>query len=162
MVSDSITKLRSIMNTPVTKIKYCKWCGKPFEVKSPNQKYCPANISRCGQEAKRESWRKASEKYRKNYKDVLSISQVYKLGSGLLSSAPKSNFDDEYLAIQKEKKRLKLGCIWFGLGLWIQLTDNFFEIIIKRNIIPLLELYPQILILILILLGIFIFGIYYK
>ena len=149
------------MNIQVTKIKYCEWCGKPFEVKSPNQRYCSVNISKCSQEAKRESWRKASKKYRDNYKDVLFVSQVYKLGSGLLSSSPQSNFDDEYLAIQKEKKRLKLGCFWLGLSFWIQSTDSF-EIIIKRNIIHMLELYPQILILILILLGIFILGIYHK
>lgn len=28
------------MNNQVTIIKYCGWCGDPFEVKSPNQKYC--------------------------------------------------------------------------------------------------------------------------
>jgi hypothetical protein len=144
----------------ITAIKYCKWCGKPFEVKSPNQKYCSTTISNCSKEAKRESWRKASKKYRKNYKDILYISQVYKLGSGLLSSNPHINFDDEYLAIQKEKKRLKLGCIWFGLSFVIQFSENFIGIIIKRNIIPTFELYPQLLVFFVFIIGVLIFGIY--
>ncbi|MCE7698808.1 MAG: hypothetical protein K8E24_008265 [Methanobacterium paludis] len=32
------------MSKNFTAIKYCKWCGEPFEVKSPNQKYCSPDI----------------------------------------------------------------------------------------------------------------------
>lgn len=150
------------MNIRTTTVRYCKWCGKPFEVKSPNQKYCPISISDCSKEAKRESWRKAAKKYRENYKDNLHISQVYKLGSGLLGCSPQTNFDEEYRAIQKEKKRLKLSCMSIGLSFGIQFTEDFVEIMLKRNLIPIFKVYPQLLILVLILVGIAIFGIYHK
>ena len=39
------------MNNKVTSIKYCKWCGDPFEVKSPNQKYCSPSKKKCSKEA---------------------------------------------------------------------------------------------------------------
>jgi hypothetical protein len=146
----------------VTAIKYCKWCGKPFEVKSPNQKYCPEDISNCSQEAKRESWRKASGKYRNNYKGISTISQEYKLGSGLLSCHSQADFDKEYLAIQKEKKRLKLNGVMIGLSAGIQLTSRpVIENTLQRGITPFFD-NPQLLILVIMLVGVIIFGVYHK
>lgn len=105
------------MSQKVTRIKYCSWCGEPFELKSPNQKYCSSKEKKCSVEAKRENWRKASSKYRKKYKHI-SIPQLYKMGSGFLSSTPQKNFNLEYEAIQKEKKRLRLQGLlgFFPLG----------------------------------------------
>ncbi len=131
-------------------------------MKSPNQKYCPADISNCSQEAKRESWRKASGKYRKNYKDIPTLSQVYKLGSGLLSCHSQVDFDKEYLAIQKEKKRLKLHGVMIGLSAGIQLTSRpFIENTLQRGINPFFD-NPQLLFLVIILVGVLVFGIYHK
>ena len=147
----------------VTVIRYCKWCGDPFEVKSPNQKYCHPDDKKCSQESKRESWRKAASKYRSNYKNVLQISQVYKLGSGFLSSKPKNDFDEEYTAILKEKKRLKLNGMMIGLSAGFQITSRpLFQGALKLDSIPALELYPYFLVLTVVLVGFIIFGIYYK
>jgi hypothetical protein len=149
------------MSKNFTAIKYCKWCGEPFEVKSPNQKYCSPDIKNCSKEAKRESWRKAAHKYRENYKDVLKISQVYKLGSGFLSSNPKEEFNAEYKAIQKEKKRLKLNSIGIGFWFWVQYNLPFMRNLLERGNDP-LELYPALLIIGILLLSTVIFGVYYK
>ncbi|OEC88287.1 MULTISPECIES: hypothetical protein [Methanobacterium] len=145
-----------------TVIRYCKWCGDPFEVRSPNQKYCHPDDKNCSQESKRESWRKAASKYRKNYKNILQISQVYKLGSGLLGSTPKENFDEEYVAILKEKKRLKLnGMIFLSTG--VQFTSrSLFQDVLRMDTAPMLELYPYFLVLAVVLVGFVVFGIYYK
>lgn len=151
------------MKGKFTAIKYCNWCGDPFEVKSPNQKYCHHDNKNCSQEAKRESWRKAAGKYRKKYKNVLQISQVYKLGSGLLSSKPNEDFDKEYLAVVKEKKRLKLNGVIIGLSTGIQFAFRpLEESPLQRNLFPLLELYPYLLVLAILLVGIVVFGIYYE
>ncbi|MCE7698810.1 MAG: hypothetical protein K8E24_008275 [Methanobacterium paludis] len=149
------------MSKNFTAIKYCKWCGEPFEVKSPNQKYCSPDIKNCSKEAKRESWRKAAHKYRENYKDVLKISQVYKLGSGFLSSNPKEEFNAEYKAIQKEKKRLKLNSIGIGFWFWVQYNLPFMRNLLERGNDP-LELYPALIIIGILLLSTVIFGVYYK
>ncbi len=146
-----------------TAIRYCKWCGDPFEVRSPNQKYCHPDDKSCSQESKRESWRKAASKYRKNYKNILQISQVYKLGSGFLSSTPKNDFDEEYTAILKEKKRLKLNGIMVGLSTGIQFSSRpLFQSALRLDSAPALELYPYFLVLAFVLVGFIVFGIYYK
>ena len=151
------------MNRELTAIKYCGWCGEPFEVKSPNQKYCSPDIKDCSKEAKRESWRKAAYKYRKNYKDVLLVSQVYKLGSGWLSSSPKNDFNDEYLAIQKEKKRLKINSLMVGAGLWAQMASQFFmRNVLQRETISLVEFWPQIVVLILLVMAVLFLGDYFQ
>jgi hypothetical protein len=150
------------MKGKFTAIKYCNWCGDPFEVKSPNQKYCHHDNKNCSQEAKRESWRKAAGKYRKKY-NVLQISQVYKLGSGLLSSKPNEDFDKEYLAVVKEKKRLKLNGVIIGLSTGIQFAVRpLEESPLQRNLLPLLELCHYLLVLAILLVGIVVFGIYYE
>ncbi len=147
----------------VTAIKYCKWCGDPFEVRSPNQKYCHPDDKNCSQESKRESWRKAASKYRKNYKNILQISQVYKLGSGFLSSTPKNDFDEEYRAILKEKKRLKLNGLMIGLSAGLQFTSRpLFENTLQRGALPVAELNPYLLVLIFALVFAVVFGIYYR
>jgi hypothetical protein len=151
------------MNKEITIIKYCNWCGDPFEVKSPNQKYCPSDEKDCSKEAKRESWRKASNNYRNNYKNVLNISQVYKLGSGWLSSTPKNDFNEEYLAIQKEKKRLNINSIAVGLPLWIQMTAG----LSMRNFLPRVhfsigEIWPLLIVLLVFIIFVLILGYHYK
>ncbi len=140
------------MMDKITTIKYCNWCGNPFEVKSPNQKYCSPSKMDCSKEAKRESWRKAASRYRKKYKGILQISQVYKTGTGLLSSKPYDDFDKEYLAIIKEKKRLKLNGILIGLGPMFQFTlESVVETPLNRNIFLIFETYPYLLVLALLL-----------
>jgi|WetSurMetagenome_2_1015567.scaffolds.fasta_scaffold327215_2 hypothetical protein len=150
------------MSKNFTAIKYCKWCGEPFEVRSPNQKYCSPDIKNCSKEAKRESWRKAAHKYRENYKDVLKISQVYKLGSGFLSSNPKEEFNAEYRAIQKEKKRLRLNSIGIGFWFWVQYNLPFMRNLLERGNDPVIDLYPALIIIGILLLSTVIFGAYYK
>ena len=151
------------MSKKVTSIRYCQWCGDPFEVRSPNQKYCPQDEKDCSREAKRESWRKASYKYRDRYKNVLTISQVYKLGSGWLSSSAKNDFNEEYLAIQKEKKRLKINGILAGACLWGQMTWQFsFRNVFNRTSITIEELWPLLIILMVFLASILILGYYQK
>ena len=146
-----------------TAIRYCKWCGDPFEVRSPNQKYCHPDNKDCSKESKRESWRKAASKYRKNYKNILQISQVYKLGSGLLSSTPKEDFEEEYTAILKEKKRLKLNGMVIGLSTGLQFTSRpLLQDALRMDFAPALELYPYFLVLAVVLVGFVVFGIYSK
>lgn len=147
------------MSKKITAIKYCQWCGDPFEVRSPNQKYCPAGEKNCSREAKRESWRKASHKYRDQYKNVLSISQVYKLGSGWLSSNPKNDFNEEYLAIQKEKKRLKINSVMAGASIWVQMSWQFsMRNAIQRGNIAIEEIWPLLIILVVFLILVLMLG----
>jgi hypothetical protein len=146
-----------------TALKYCKWCGDPFEVKSPNQQYCLSDLKNCSQEAKRESWRRASDKYRKKYKNFLSISSVYKLGSGFLGSKPKKDFDKEHLAVQKEMERLRINGMLAGVFLWIQLTcPLFMRNILQRESFSVIDVYPQLIVLIILVAGFLIFGSYQK
>lgn len=149
------------MSRKFTTIRYCQWCGDPFEVKSPNQKYCPKGEKNCSKEAKRESWRKASHKYRDKYKNVISLPQVYKLGSGWLSSTPQNDFNDEYMAIQKEKKRLKINEILAGACLWAQMTSEFsMRNFLQRGSITVEELWPVLVILVIFLAFLLLFGYY--
>jgi hypothetical protein len=147
------------MSRELTAIKYCSWCGDPFEMKSPNQKYCPSDIKDCSKEAKRESWRKAAYKYRKKYKDVLAISQVYKLGSGWLSSTPNNDYNAEHLAIQKEKKRLKINTLIAGACLWAQMNSQFFmRNVLKFERISIDDFWPQIVVLIILIIAVLFLG----
>ena len=149
------------MSKKLTLIIYCNWCGDPFEVNSPNQKYCSSDLKNCSQESKRESWRKSAYKYRKNYKNILSISQVYKLGSGFLSSKAKTNFDEEYQAIQKEKKRLEINGIVAGVCIWVHFTCPFFNRnFLVRDNISFSDVYPQLIMLIILVVALHIFGTY--
>lgn len=151
------------MKKKFTAIKFCKWCGDPFEVRSPNQRYCFPSKKNCSREAKRESWRKAAYRYRKKYKNVLRISQVYKTGTGFLSSKPQDDFDKEYLAIVKERKRLKLKGYLLCLSPLLQFTNRYFmETPLNRNVYSIFELYPYLLVIVLLLAGLIVFGIYYN
>jgi hypothetical protein len=150
------------MNNKVTAIKYCKWCGDPFEVRSPNQKYCSSSKSNCSMEAKRESWRKAADKYRKKYKNVLQISQVYKTGTGFLGSTPYEDFDKEYAALVKEKKRLRLNGLIFVLSPLIQyIFRPLMESPVNRSIFSSFEVIPLLLVFVLFV-GFVAFGICYN
>lgn len=154
--------MASTMKPGVTKIKYCLWCGDPFEMKSPNQKYCSPSRKNCSKEAKRESWRKATSKYRNRYKNVLQISQVYKIGTGFLSSTPHENFDKEYAALIKERKRLKLNGLLIGLSPFIQLNFRpFMEGPANRSIYSVIEAYPYLLIVVVALALILLLGFNY-
>jgi len=150
------------MNNKVTAIKYCKWCGDPFEVRSPNQKYCSPSKKNCSKEAKRESWRKAAGRYRKKYKNVLQISQVYKMGTGFLGSKPYDDFDKEYAALIKERKRLKLNGLLIGLTPFLQFACRpLMESPINRGVFSTVEAYPY-LAFVLLLGGFIVLGIYYN
>lgn len=150
------------MNNKVTAIKYCKWCGDPFEVRSPNQKYCSPSKKNCSKEAKRESWRKAAGRYRKKYKNVLQISQVYKMGTGFLGSKPYDDFDKEYAALIKERKRLKLNGLLIGLTPFLQFVCRpLMESPINRGVFSTVEAYPY-LAFALLLGGFIVLGIYYN
>ncbi|MCK9150509.1 hypothetical protein [Methanobacterium alcaliphilum] len=156
-------KYEVFMGNQFTTIKYCNWCGDPFEVKSPNQKYCSPGNKNCSHEAKRESWRKAASKYRKNYKDTLLISQMYKLGSGFLGSSAEKDFNQEYKSIQKEKKRLKLNSILFGLCIYIELgCQHLIRNLFQRGTISYVESNPGILIILLIIVFAIIVGLYWR
>jgi hypothetical protein len=151
------------MKPEVTKIKFCLWCGDPFEMKSPNQKYCPPSRKNCSEEAKRESWRKAATRYRNRYKNVLQLSQVYKIGTGFLSSTPHKDFDKEYDALVKERKRLKLNGLLIGLTPFIQLNFRpFMEGPTNRGIYSIMEAYPYLFTGLLAIMLIILLGCYYK
>ncbi|MGB9937539.1 MAG: hypothetical protein ACPK7O_07440 [Methanobacterium sp.] len=150
------------MNNKVTAIKYCRWCGDPFEIKSPNQKYCSPSKKNCSKEAKRESWRNAASKYRKKYRNVLQISQVYKTGTGLLSSKPHEDFDKEYVAIVKERRRLKLNGFLIGLSPLLQFTCRpLIDAPLNRGVFSVFEAYPYLLVFA-VFLGLIAFGIYHE
>ncbi len=53
---------------------------------------------------KRESWRKAADKYRKKYKKVLQISQVYKKGTGFLEEHLMKILIKSMLALVNKKR----------------------------------------------------------
>ena len=108
----------------------------------PNQKYCSSDLKNCSQESKRESWRKAAYKYRRNYK-------------------AKTNFDEEYQAIQKEKKRLEINGIVAGVCIWVHFTCPFFNRnFLVRDNISFSDVYPQLIMLIILVVALHIFGTY--
>jgi len=151
------------MKPKVTRIKFCLWCGDAFEMKSPNQKYCPPSKKNCSKEAKRESWRRAATKYRSRYKNVLQVSQVYKIGTGFLSSTPHDDFDKEYAALIKERKRLKLNGLLIGLSPFLQLNFRpFMEVPTNRGIYSVMESYPYLFLGLLAILLIILLGFYYE
>lgn len=150
------------MTSRFTKIRQCKWCGDFFEASSPNQQYCTGEFKNCSEESKKESWRKASSQYRNRYKDVCFLSSVYKLGSGFLGSFPENDFYKEHLAIRKEKNRLNLKAVNIGSAAVL----NFSRILSVENFIDdaayyIIESYPQLMILGIILLGALMFFIFF-
>lgn len=84
---------------------FCFSCGKPiYAYKGHGQKYCKS----CSRNIRLERVRLLRLAYYKKWKDALPSD----LGTGWLSQNPKIdfnfNFNEEYLAIQREKKRLGL------------------------------------------------------
>ncbi|MTK63876.1 MAG: hypothetical protein F8N15_04965 [Methanobacterium sp.] len=150
------------MKPKVTRIKFCLWCGDPFEMKSPNQKYCSPSRKNCSEEAKRESWRRAANKYRNRYKNVLHLSQVYKIGTGFLSGTPHKDFDKEYAALIKERKRLKLNGLLIGLCPFIQFNFRpFMESSANRGIYSIMESYPYLFLCLVAIMLVIFLGFYY-
>ena len=80
-------------------LKKCRWCKKEFETEIPNKLYCNDEHRI---EANKESSRKSTRKYYKNNK----LSQILRVvGTTTISPHPKPDFEDEYIAIQKEIKK---------------------------------------------------------
>jgi hypothetical protein len=132
-------------------------------MKSPNQKYCPSSRKNCIDEAKRESWRKSTRKYRNRYKNVLHLSQVYKIGTGFLSGTRHEDFDKEYAALIKERKRLKLNGLLIGLSPFLQLNFTpFMEVPTYRGIYSIMDSYPYLFPGLLAIMLIILLGFYYE
>lgn len=90
--------------------KHCKYCGKPFTKTHNRQVYCS---DKCRLNARREQKARYQAKRRKKIKQKLLIVDEYKkynLGSYGTSANGhrKSKFSQEYIAIQKEMKRIGL------------------------------------------------------
>lgn len=88
----------------------CKYCGKPFNKVHNREMYCSDT---CCLNALREQKAKYQRKRRLNIKSgLIIVDEIKRYGVGSygtsLSEHPKSNFHDELVAIQKEKRRLKL------------------------------------------------------
>ena len=88
----------------------CKYCGKPFTKRHNRQMYCSES---CRTNAKREQKARYQAKRRKKIKQKILIVDEYKkynLGSYGTSANGhrKDTFSQEYIAIQKEMKRIGL------------------------------------------------------
>lgn len=96
--------------------KKCLWCGKSFEIKSPNQKYC------C-KEHKIEGYREKDRKRQCSYYKRFSWKiKARVLGTGGLGSTPKEDFRAEFEQVRKEMRRFKL--IGVSLGMGFVLNDH--------------------------------------
>ena len=89
-------------------ISFCHYCGKPF-VKIHNRS------TLCSYECKVKSTQDNKAKYQRNRrklinKGVLITNEANQIGTStvLLSKNIKNDFDEEHLAIMKEKKRVGL------------------------------------------------------
>lgn len=88
----------------------CKYCGKKFRKNHNREMYCS---ERCRQNARREQKAKYQAKRRLLIKrNILIIDEYKKYGLGSYGTSKdghrKSNFSQEYRAIQKEMKRIGL------------------------------------------------------
>lgn len=87
---------------------------------------------------------------------------MYKIGTGFLSSTPHEDFDKEYAALIKERKRLKLNGLLIGLSPFLQLNFRpFMESPANRSIYSVIEVYPYLFIVVLALALILFAGFYY-
>ena len=77
----------------------CKWCGKIFFKKHNRETYCSSN---CKKYAHQEQKAIFANKYRRQYH------KKECLGTSGLSKHRRQDYNQEYQAIQKEKKRLKI------------------------------------------------------
>ena len=80
----------------MTRIDACQWCGKLFEVKNPNQKYCSKE---CANERKKERNR-AYSAYRRKLK------KRFPLGTTNLRATRYKNFDRELEMVEREYGRV--------------------------------------------------------
>ena len=79
--------------------RHCKWCGKKFFKKHNRETYCS---SKCKKYAHQEQNAIFANKYRRQYH------KKECLGTSGLSKHRRQDYNQEYQAIQKEKKRLKI------------------------------------------------------
>ena len=80
-------------------LKKCRWCGEEFETEISNKLYC-------GDEHKREANLESKRKYFRGYYKQNKQSEILRtVGTTTISPHPKPDFEDEYIAIQKEKKK---------------------------------------------------------
>jgi hypothetical protein len=82
-------------------IKVCDWCGLEFRPRHGNQKYCGDECARNGE---RENIQRRVWEYRRKYPEKNNPPLPF----GGLGPHPKDNENDEFKAIQREKKRLGL------------------------------------------------------
>lgn len=84
----------------------CAWCGKTFIRHYKTVKYCS---DECRTHALREQKAIYQRKRRKSINDgVLCSKESQYIGTGFLSQNRRESFDDEYMAVRKELKRLKI------------------------------------------------------
>ena len=84
----------------------CAWCGKTFVRHYKTVKYCS---DECRAHAIREQKAIYQRKRRKSINDgVLCSNESQYIGTGFLSQNRRESFDDEYMAVRKELKRLKI------------------------------------------------------
>lgn len=88
----------------------CKYCGKPFTKSHNRQMYCSDS---CRRNALREQKARYQAKRRLKIKQkVLIVDEYKKYGLGSYGTSAnghrKNNFSHEYMAIQKEMKRIGL------------------------------------------------------
>lgn len=79
--------------------RHCKWCGKKFFKKHNRETYCS---SKCKKYAHQEQKAIFANKYRRKYH------KKECLGTSGLSKHRRQDYNQEYQAIQNEKKRLKI------------------------------------------------------
>ena len=80
--------------------RICEWCGLPYYPKHGNQKYCGDD---CAKYAELENGRIRKQKYRERRGG-----REESNGTGYIGSIPRGEFFDEWLVIQREKRRLGL------------------------------------------------------
>jgi len=87
------------------KLKKCNWCGREFVKKHNRQVYCS---DFCKKHARQEKNRGYFRKYYHKYKEIMTEKQRCGLGTGYLSMHRNDNFNQEFLAIRNEMKKLKI------------------------------------------------------
>lgn len=93
--------------TRLQRLQKCGWCGEVFTVDAKRQnnavKYCSRD---CRIEARRESNREATRKYRKMKQN--DENRGHLLGESHINEHPSSDFKKEYIIVRNEKRRLGL------------------------------------------------------
>ena len=89
----------------IIKLKKCNWCGSEFIKKHNRQMYCS---DYCQKHSRAEKNRSYFRKYYHKNKKIMADKQKCGLGSGYLSMHRNKDFNQEFIAIRKEMKRLKI------------------------------------------------------